>query len=96
MQALTADGADEAVLLELRDAAKPLDPLQFADLLDIACRRGKERDQYLLLEFARYHSVPLSPKAGTCIAELIRSESKRVRAHAFGPHCPERRDGPAG
>ena len=80
---LLSDEADEAILLDLMDLAKPLDEKEFESLLGTACSENNERKQYLLLGLAKQTSVQLSKDARTHIAALFRSESERVRAQAL-------------
>ena len=81
---LLSNEADEHVLLDLMDLAKPLGEKEFERLLGKACGEDNERKQYLLLGLAKYTSVQLSTDARTHIAALFRSESERVRAQALG------------
>lgn len=81
---LLSNEADEHVLLDLMDLAKPLSEKEFEKLLRKACGEDNERKQYLLLGLAKYTSVQLSKDARTHIAALFRSESERVRAQALG------------
>jgi len=81
---LLSNEADEHVLLDLMDLAKPLGGKEFESLLGKACAENNERKQYLLLGLAKYTSVQLSTDACTHIAELFRSESERVREQALG------------
>jgi len=77
---LLSNEADESILLDLMDLAKPLGEKEFESMLGTACGENNEHKQYLLLELAHYTSVPLSTNARTHIAELFRSESERIRA----------------
>ncbi len=81
---LLSNEADENILLDLMDLAKPLGEKEFESLLGTACGEDNERKQYLLLGIAKYSSVQLSTDARTHIAALFRSESERVRAQALG------------
>ena len=81
---LLSNEADENILLDLMEFAKPLSEREFESLLRSACGEDNERKQYLLLELAKYTSVQLSTDARTHIATLFRSESERVRAQALG------------
>jgi len=81
---LLSNEADENILLDLMDLAKPLGEKEFESLLGKACGEDKERKQYLLLGLAKYTSVQLSTDARTHIAALFQSESERVRGQALG------------
>lgn len=81
---LLSDEADEGILLDLLELARPLDEAEFESLLKTACSENNERHQNLLLALARYTSVQLSADARTRVAALFRSESERVRAGALG------------
>jgi hypothetical protein len=81
---LLSDEADEGILLDLTELAKPLGEEEFETLLGSACAENSERKQYLLLELAKSTSVQLSTEARTHVAALFRSESERVRAVALG------------
>lgn len=81
---LLSDEADEDILLDLMDLAKPLGETEFESLLETACGEDSERKQYLLLLLAKHTSVHLSKDARTHIVVLFRSESERVRAQALG------------
>lgn len=89
---LLLDQADEGVLLDLMDLAKPLGEEEFETLLGSACAENNERKQYLLLELAKSTSVQLSSEARTHIAALFRSEAARVRAVALGVIAQSRND----
>lgn len=81
---LLSDKADENILVDLMELAKPLGEREFEGLLRTACDEDDERKQYLLLALAKYTSVHLSTDACTHISRLFRSESERVRAQALG------------
>lgn len=81
---LLSNEADENILLDLVEFAKPLSEREFESLLRTACGEDNERKQYFLLGLAKYTSVQLSTDARTHIATLFRSESERVRAQALG------------
>ena len=81
---LLSNEADEKILLDLMDLAKPLGEKEFESLLGTACGEDNERKQYLLLGLAKHTPVQLSTDARTHIAALFRSESERVRAQALG------------
>ena len=80
---LLSNEADENILLDLTDLAKPLNEKEFESLLGTACSEDNEHKQYLLLELAKSTPVQLSTDARTHIAALFRSESERVRAQAL-------------
>jgi hypothetical protein len=79
-----SDEADENILLDLMDLAKPLGEREFESLLRTVCGEDNERKQYLLLGLAQCTSVHLSTDARTHVAVLFRSESERVRVQALG------------
>jgi len=81
---LLSDEADEDILLDLMDLAKPLDEKEFERLLVTACGEDSERKQYLLLALANSTPVHLSPDSRTHITACFRSESGRVRTQALG------------
>jgi hypothetical protein len=76
-----SDEADENILLDLMDLAKPLGEREFESLLRTVCGEDNERKQYLLLGLAQCTSVHLSTDARTHVAVLFRSESERVSEH---------------
>jgi hypothetical protein len=80
---LLSNEADEKILLNLMDLAKPLGEKEFESLLGTACSEDNEHKQYLLLGLAKSTPVQLSTDARTHIAALFRSESERVRAQAL-------------
>ena len=81
---LLSNEADENILLDLMNLAKPLGENEFDSLLGTACAQNNEREQYLLLNLAKSTSIQLSMDARAHIAALFRSESERVRAQALG------------
>lgn len=81
---LLSNEADENILRDLMNLAKPLSEKEFESLLGTACAQNNERKQYLLLDLANSTSVQLSMDARAHIAALFRSESERVRAQALG------------
>jgi hypothetical protein len=83
-EVLLSNEADENILLDLMDLAKPLGEKEFESLLGTACGENNEHKQYSLLGLANSTSVQLSTDARTHIARLFRSESERVRAQTLG------------
>ncbi len=81
---LLSDEADEGILLDLIGLLKPLGENEFESLLGAACSEDNEHKQYLLLALAKNTSVQLSKDSRIHIVALLRSESKYVRANAFG------------
>lgn len=81
---LLSDEADEDILLDLLDLAKPLSEKEFENLLRKTLRENDERKQYLTLMLGKYTSEPLSAGARTIISTFFCSESERVRAQALG------------
>jgi hypothetical protein len=84
IEALLAGRADEKVLLELINLAKPLDEGTLEALLDRAIRNRDDRGQYVLLTFARRASTPIPANVLRQVATLVRSESEAVRTAALG------------
>jgi len=80
---LLSNEADEKILLDLMDLAKPLGEKKFESLLGTACSEDNKHKQYLLLGLAKSTPARLSTDARTHIATLFRSESERVRAQAL-------------
>lgn len=81
---LLSDEADENILLDLLEIAKPLSEKEFERLLSSACAQNNERKQYLLLLLAKSTSIQLLTEARTHVAALFKSNSGRVRAQALG------------
>jgi len=81
---LLSNEADENILLDLLNLAKPLNETEFEALLGTSCREDNERNQYMLLSLAKHASVQLSTAVRTHIAALFRSGSERVRTQTLG------------
>ena len=81
---LLSSEADENILLDLMNLAKPLGEKEFESLLKTVHAEGSERKRYLLLGLAKHTSVQLSKDARSHIAALFQSESERVRIQALG------------
>lgn len=77
---LLSNEADEDILLDLANLAKPLDAKQFESLVAKACGENNGRQQYLLLALANSTSVKLSAVGRKQIMACFSSNSERVRA----------------
>ncbi|MCK5644955.1 MAG: hypothetical protein KAJ19_29415, partial [Gammaproteobacteria bacterium] len=81
---LLSNKADENILLDLMELAKPLGEKEFESLLGTACGENNERKQYLLLGLCQCTSMQLPTNVRSHVTALFRSESERVRAQALG------------
>ena len=84
IDALLSTSQKDGILLVVMSVAKPIEETLFDNLLELACQRGDEHAQYVLLTFARETPTPISENSRKHIAHLSKSQSERVRVQALG------------
>jgi len=80
---LLAEHADDHMLCDLTEVAKPLDEQTFEALLDKTVADDDERAQFILLVFAASTATFVSQKARKHLSNLAQGKSERVRAQAL-------------
>ena len=76
--------ANSEPLLELMGYSKSIPETLFEERLEVACRANEESAQFSLLFIACSTGTGVSRNARKRVAQLLRSESARVRAQAIG------------
>ena len=79
--------ADTCPILELPDNIKPVSEVTFGDRLELAYRTDDERAQFALLIVANSTTTPVSSDSRRIVANLLSSDSKRVRVEALNLGC---------
>ena len=75
--------ADTCPILELLDDIKPVSEVTFGHRLELAYRTDDERAQFALLVVANSTTTPVSSDSRRIVANLLSSDSKRVRVEAL-------------
>jgi hypothetical protein len=83
IETMLAEHADDHMLCDLMEVAKPLDEQTFEALLNKAVVDNDERAQFILLVFAASTATPVSQKARRHLSTLAQARSERVRAQAL-------------